>query len=139
MTRRIPHILILSLLMLAFSAATVFSARKAPERLLYNPVIRVIVDYALDAGGGSNPGTQSSKDDDYPGASLGSSAPSASPGAQLGNTYYDYQANSYQGRMVLVGRNFDVDLNDSLTLVHFTWMNSNDPTTLTSGHRGPSY
>ncbi len=139
MARGVIFKLFLTSLLLAVIASTAFSARKAPVRLQYNPVINQIVDYALD-GGLTDPRSNSSSTnpDRYPGATLGVSTTSASPGAELGKTMWEYQANNYQGRMIRTGRNFDAGLNDSLTLVHFEWTNANSAATLETEH-GPAY
>jgi hypothetical protein len=119
-----------------FSAASPFDAPK--KRQPYNPVTRVILKKALTWDDPTATATTTPKVGDQR-ASLGVSFPSESPGAVLGYTYYEYQANNYQGRMVRAGRNYDVStLSDSLPLIHFVWMNA--PTAiLGSGHRGPSY
>jgi hypothetical protein len=137
MTRRIPYILILSLLILAVSASSVFSDASpfAPKkRKPYNPIARAVLDYVIPETQ-ANTSASASKGG-YQDASLGASSPSASPGAILGATYYDYQANYYQGRMIRAGRNLEGA--DSLALIHSVFMNSNNAT-LGSGHRGPSY
>ncbi len=117
-----------------FSAASPFAPKKQPD---YDPVNRLNLHVRpVDESRITN---ESAPKGDYPEASLGVSFPSTSPGAILGNTYYDYQANSFQGRMTRAGRNFDVSTpSDSLPLIHFVWMNSNSAT-LGSGHRGPAY
>jgi len=141
MTRRISSVLILSLLILAFSASTVFSGDNpfAPKkRKAYNPAAKRVNAYVLESDM-NQANSFGPKGGESNGASLGASSPSVSPGNILGYSYYDWQTNSYIGRMVQVGRNYDNTVaGDSLALVHFVWMNS--PTaTLTSGHRGPSY
>ena len=126
MSRRIPLILIFSLLLIAVSATSVFSAKKAWETPRYNPIIRQVWDYAMPM---EHPtiNAPARKAGDYPQASLGASVPSASPGAVIGNTYYDYQTNNRMNRRMMVGRNFDTGLGDTLTLVHATWMDLPGP------------
>jgi hypothetical protein len=72
---------------------------------------------------------------ELPQASLGASVPSASPGAELGTSYYDYQSNNYQGRMIRVGTH--TDAGDEITFVHSAWMDLTGPD-LSNG-RGPAY
>src|SRR5574341_251367 len=141
MTRRIPAVLIISLLILAVMASSVLSGASpfAPKkRRPYNPAAKLVTAWVIESdqtrSAASAPmGVESIE------ASLGAASPSASPGNILGYTYYDYQTNGYIGRMTRVGRNYDNTITgDSLALVHFLWMNSPTPT-LTSGHRGPSY
>ena len=121
MRRRITLAIVLSLLMIAVSASSVFSAKEAWESPRYNPIIRQVVDYALPM---EQPriGFRDTRNGNSPTASLGTSVPSASPGAAIGNTYYDYQTNNRMNRRTQVGRNWDTDLNDSLTLIHAVWM-----------------
>ena len=76
MAREILSRLILSCLLIAISATAVFSAREAPQRRLYNPLVRVIVDYAL-AMDEPEFGARAYKGDSRPDASLGASVPSA--------------------------------------------------------------
>ena len=141
MARGVLFKLFLTALLIAVIASTAFSARKAPERLLYNPLIRMIVDVALAPE--SNPAVTDyvAAEGDFPRASLGSAAvPSTSPGVIIGNTYFDNQAYNYQGRMIRTGRNFDLGLNDSLTLVHFGFQNLSVPNNfIGQNDRGPAY
>ena len=126
MTRRIPLVLIFSLLLLAVSATTVFSAKKAGENQRYNSISSVMRDYAMPM---EYPIMNASapQDGDNQQASLGVSGRSASPGAELGKTYYDYQTNNRMNRRTMIGRNFDAGLNDILTMVHATWMDLPGP------------
>ena len=143
MTRRISFILIISLLTFAFIATSAMAKSSDPlapkKKQPYNPRTRVgAMKYVLPYGQDVARGTVKPSDGVRPQASLGVSVPSTSPGQILGDTYYDYQANNFQGRMVRSGRHFDNGINDSVTLVHFVWMNTPVPP-LDAGHRGPSY
>ena len=82
MARGVLFKLILTALLATVIASTAFSARKAPNRLLYNPVIRQIVNYALDGGLDDRvSNTPSSKSETSSGASLGSSPTEHQPRA----------------------------------------------------------
>ncbi len=126
MTRRIPLVLIFSLLVIAVSATTVFSAKKAGENQRYNPIIKVVRDYAFPMEY-PNINATAPQDGDYMQASLGASGRTLSPGTAIGNTYYDYQTNHRMNRRTMIGRNFDAGLNDTLTIVHAAWMDLPGP------------
>ncbi|MCH7947686.1 MAG: hypothetical protein IIC66_07815, partial [candidate division Zixibacteria bacterium] len=126
MKKKMTHLIVFSLLLIAVSATSVFSAKKAWETPRYNPIIRQVWDYAMPMEQ-STINVPASKGGDYPQASLGTSVPSASPGAIIGNTYYGYQANSTMRRHTMIGRNFDTGLGDTLTLVHAIWMDLPGP------------
>jgi hypothetical protein len=145
MTRRIYVILILSLLLLAVAASSVLAEepiyvnvvkKKAP----YNPADRRIKHIVEDWKEYYIP--SAARPDHGEELSLGMFSPAVgdtSPGQPLGNTYYDYQTNYYQGRMVRAGRHYDVSTpTDSFPLIHVVWMNS-PTTTISSGVRNPAY
>ncbi|MGH8016539.1 MAG: hypothetical protein ACREBV_10125, partial [Candidatus Zixiibacteriota bacterium] len=135
MARRILTSLLFSSLLPALFAATVFSARKAPERRQYNPLARVVVDYALITDEAQF-GAASGKISGPSNQALGFSAPSASPGSIAGTTYREYQGNSSIGRMIRTGRHYDVGLSDTITIVHFTWYDLPGPSI---ADNGPAY
>lgn len=134
MTRRIAFTLTFSLLMMTFVASSVYSARKAPPRTQYNRLIRVIYDAALPWENNVTTGVAEYHKPQAPQASLGSSGPSTSPGAEMGTSYYDYQGNTYQGRMIRVGTHDD---GGPITLVHSAWMDLAGPDL--ENVRGPAY
>jgi hypothetical protein len=133
MTRRIYVIFILSLLLLAVAASSVLAGEPlyAPKKeAQYNPADRRIEDIVEDWKEYYIP--SAARPDSGQEMSLGMFSPAVgdtSPGVFLGNTYYDYQTNYYQGRMIRAGRSYDVSTpTDSFPLIHFVWMNSPTPT-----------
>ncbi|MEE8404453.1 MAG: hypothetical protein V3S17_03590 [candidate division Zixibacteria bacterium] len=126
MTRRIPLVLIFSLLLIAVTATSVFSAKEAGEKKRNNHIFKVMRDYAMPMEYPTIDAT-APQDGDNPQVSLGISGRTLSPGAVIGNTYYDYQTNNRMQRHTTIGRNFDSGLNDTLTLIHAAWMDLPGP------------
>ncbi|HWR81754.1 MAG TPA: hypothetical protein VN285_00475 [Candidatus Deferrimicrobium sp.] len=117
MTRRFSTILLLSFVLSAFLALTVFGAQSATQARTGQSVVQKSFYYSF--AGAEKPSAASSKD--APRKALGSAAPSASPGvvvnpANGGNTTYDYQHNGSVGRSIVWGKNGDT------LQVHHTWM-----------------
>ena len=135
MTRRIPLVLIFSLLMIAVSATSVFSAKEAGEKKRNNHIIKVMRDYAMPMEYPTINAT-APQDGDNQQVSLGISGRTLSPGAIIGNTYYDYQTNNRMQRHTMIGRNFDAGLNDTLTLIHSAWMDLPGPSTASARTAG---
>ncbi len=131
MTRKITSVAALSLLLLAFVGSTAFAAEEAPARRVIDPIVYKSLQYSfpdanLDLDNRSATRTQ-------PRQELGSTSPSQSPGASVGDTWYDYQHNGTIGRMI----NFANDPVGVQDFVHFAWMHL--PGAVISDARTPQY
>ena len=117
MTRRISSLMILSLILLAFMATTAFAARTVEETKTktFDPLLNKSKLYAFPDA--NRQGAQVSDKAMAP-VALGGAIPSASPGEDLGDTWYDYQHNGSVGRMIDWGTHGSPDT----MIVHFAWM-----------------
>lgn len=113
MTRKISSVAILSLLLLAFMGMSAFAAKEAPKRVI-DPQVYKSLQYSFPYPN-EHPAVVPGADRTVPAQRLGSAAPTTSPGAAIGDTWYDYQQNGSMGRMVET--NFG-----TAAIVHFAWM-----------------
>ncbi len=100
-------------ILLLISASLTFAAKEPPARVI-DPQVYRMMQYAfpypaepdhVSPGTARTPGTQQ----------LGTSGPSASPGAAVGITWYEKQHNGSMGRM-------NETRTDTYSLAHFSWM-----------------
>ena len=112
MTRKFSSIAILSLLLVAFMGMSAFAAKEPVTKRVADGLIYKSVQYSFPD---EHLRTEGVSERDVPGQDLGVTAASASPGAVIGNTWYDYQHNGTMGRMV------STDFG-TMALVHFSWM-----------------
>ena len=113
MTRKITSVAILSLLLLAFVGSAVFAAKEAPARRVIDPAIYKVMQYSFPYPEESKAPSTAPRTETR--QQLGTSAPSASPGAAIGGTWYDYQNNGTMGLM-------NETRTGTSTLAHFSWM-----------------
>ena len=124
MIKRYCFAIFLAIIFAASHSIYSIAAEKPSEKRNINPIIRQIVDYALPELG-NYPEMRPVKTTGKGTASLGSSSFSVSPGAIIGNTYYDIQHINTTGRMVGIGHN--ISGSDTSTYIHITWMDLAGP------------
>ncbi|MEW6411121.1 MAG: dockerin type I domain-containing protein [Candidatus Zixiibacteriota bacterium] len=116
MIRRTSTILVVSLLLVAFLAMTAFAAHTmgkgdVPKKTRMNAQAYSFADETGRFGTGSAGQVTL--------GTVAYSAASASPGKQVGATYYDYQHNCSMGRMIETGPHSGIT---GPATVHFGWM-----------------
>jgi len=112
MTRKFSSIAILSLLLVAFMGMSAFAAKEPVTKRVADGLIYKSVQYSFPD---EHLRTEGVSERDVPGQDLGVTGASASPGAIIGNTWYDYQHNGSMGRMISCNYG-------TMALVHFSWM-----------------
>ena len=115
MTRKISSLLILSLLTFAFLAMTATAAKSPVQRRVVDERVIKMTEYAFPDEHNFTRGTADREAD--LGFALGSFAPTASPGQQMGDTWYDYQHNGSMGRQIEARTTAGEG-----TVVHMGWM-----------------
>jgi len=118
MRKRIFSLLILSLLLVAFTAMATYGSEKPVERRVINQLVNSTLQYAFpDTRIQPIPwsGDESSMMDL---GRAGMTNPFPGVGDSLGDTWYDYQRNGSMRRMITWGKHGTPDT----MLVHFSWM-----------------
>ncbi|MFH1374025.1 MAG: dockerin type I repeat-containing protein [bacterium] len=123
MARRICSLTILTFLLIALATATVLGARSAEEARKVDPRLIKSEVYSF-ADQGLPPYEQSSLVRETQRTPLGGASISASPGAKIGDTWYEYQRNGSMRRMVTWGTHGTPDT----LIVHMNFMHSPDAT-----------
>ncbi|MFH1374701.1 MAG: dockerin type I repeat-containing protein [bacterium] len=123
MTKRIFSLMILSLLLACMLAVTAFGARTAEEARQVDP--RLIKSEVYSFGdAGYMDYSQVDQSQEAPRMSLGDASASLSPGAKIGDTWYEFQRNGSMRRMITWGTHGTPDT----MLVHMNYMMSPDAT-----------
>ena len=128
---RIPSLLILSSLLLAVMAVTVFAAVSPVGRQGTSPIVNGSLQYGFLGKNSS----VSVSDKVIRKHALGGAAPTQSPGTVIGVTWYDCQHLGSMGRMIGWSRHGSPDT----MIVHFSWMSMPDPVFFARKYRYDSW